>query len=519
MPPICVSSRCKTLIPVRVNILALAFCVFSFAATVYAQQAGGVAPSGPQVRMVRAVVGAKGEPRNGTYVMTDRRTTFYIPDDREVVVYFEWEGPQGRHHCEASVRGPNGEFTTMSSFDYNATQPRFGGYWKMPLSESTPAGSWVFESKVDGESAGDVTFQVIPGATPANLPKAAPLPTVSELYKLVLASTVQIEKLDTKGEPMRSSSGFLTKQGQVTTSFRSIDGARSLRLRFADGSQATTDQVLAWNRRQDWVILAVATGAPALKTAEPKSWNVGDPCSWLDAKNEASRVLSQGQIVGMQPHGSWGERIELSGSYTSTASGGPLVNERGQVIGVLGGILPDSLVNELPSAAQVEGIDLYYSSTNGTSVAINLIPETLPAQPIPLNELWNKGEMTPPIQNSKYVAYGMLSLGIKPGGKSKTLNPATAEMKVSFHRSDGTASAVITFANNETLKSTARVNIYDIDNHPIATGMPEKLNVNRGELSRRTWQFPISALAPGIYRFDLVIGDGVAWRQFFKVTD
>ena len=75
----------------------------------------------------------------------------------------------------------------------------------------------------------------------------------------------------------------------------------------------------------------------------------------------------------MQPHGSWGDRIEISGSYTATASGGPLVNERGQVIGVLGGILPDSLVNDIPSAAQVEAIDLYYSSTNGTSIAINII--------------------------------------------------------------------------------------------------------------------------------------------------
>jgi hypothetical protein len=128
-----------------------------------AQQAGGVAPSGPQVRMVRAVVGAKGEVRNGTYVMTDRRTTFYVPDDREVVVYFEWEGPQGKHHCEASAKGPNGEFSTMSSFDYNAAQPRFGGYWKMPLSENPPAGNWIFESKVDGESGGQATFQVNPG--------------------------------------------------------------------------------------------------------------------------------------------------------------------------------------------------------------------------------------------------------------------------------------------------------------------------------------------------------------------
>ena len=69
--------------------------------------------------------------------------------------------------------------------------------------------------------------------------------------------------------------------------------------------------------------------------------------------------------------------------------------------------------------------------------------------------------MTPPIQNSKYVAYGMLSLGVKPSGKSKKpVNPATAEMKVSFHRGDGIASAIITFANNETLKSTSQVNIW-----------------------------------------------------------
>jgi len=195
-----------------------------------AQQAGGVAASGPEVRMVRVVVGAKGEPRNGTYLMTDRRTTFYVPDDREVVVYFEWEGPLGTHHCEASVRGPSGEFSSMSSFNYTATQPRFGGYWKVPLSEDTPAGNWIVEAKVDGEAAGQATFRIVPGATPANAPKAAPVPSVAELYKLVLASTVQIEKLDASGKVLRRQSGFLARQGEIFTSFRGIDGATTLRV-------------------------------------------------------------------------------------------------------------------------------------------------------------------------------------------------------------------------------------------------------------------------------------------------
>jgi hypothetical protein len=33
------------------------------------------------------------------------------------------------------------------------------------------------------------------------------------------------------------------------------------------------------------------------------------------------------------------------------------------------------------------------------------------------------------------------------------------------------------------------------------------------------WQLQLSNLSPGIYRVDVEVGDGVAWRQFFKLTD
>jgi hypothetical protein len=112
---------------------------------VCAQQAGGgAAPTSAQVRVIRAIAGAKGEVRNGTFVMTEQRATFYAADDREVIVYFEWESTRGVHHCEGTVRGPNGEFASMSSFDYVATQTRFVGFWKVPLSEGSPAGAWTF---------------------------------------------------------------------------------------------------------------------------------------------------------------------------------------------------------------------------------------------------------------------------------------------------------------------------------------------------------------------------------------
>ena len=478
-----------------------------------------MAPSGPQVRMVRGVVGAKGEPRNGTYVMTDRRTTFYVPDDREVVVYFEWEGPQGRHHCEASVRGPNGEFTTMSSFDYTAAQPRFGGYWKMPLSESTPPGNWVFESKVDGESAGQVTFQVVPGATPANRPKEPPLPSLGDLYKLALAYTVQIEKLDPNGKTFRHASGFFSKQGQVVTTFRVIDGATTLKLRLPDGRQIPVDRVLAWNRRQDWVILGVDAEVPTLKIADFKSWNVGDSCYWLDTKDDASRILSQGQIVGMQPHASWGDRIDISGGHSSSAAGGALLNDRGQVIGILGGIRPEALIARITSATEIEAVELYDSTDSGTSVAISLLPQNLPQQFVSLKDLWTKGEMISPVTNSGYVSYGSLGLRSLKGTKWIAPRVGLIDPRAVIHRSDGSVNVNITFSNNENLKSTTQLNLYDLDNRPIAVGKPQKLNLSRGEFIERDWQIPLAPLTPAIYRVDLVIGDGVAWRQFFKLAD
>jgi S1-C subfamily serine protease len=272
-----------------------------------AQQTGGVAPGNSQVRLVRAVVGAKGESRNGGFVMTEARSVFYAPEDREVIVYFEWEGAKGVHDCEGSVHGPGGELANMSSFDYVATQPRFAGFWKVPLSEGTPPGGWTFESRVDGQAAGQVSFQVFVAVKPSNLVTAGPLPTPADIYTHAVAASVDVEKFDSQGHAIGRSSGFFIKDGAVVTSFRAIDGAQTLRLRLSTGEELTSPLIAAWNRRQDWVILPTSGKAnPGLKLVEAKNWNIGDQCYWLEVKSDGSRIISDGQIVGLKSPASWG---------------------------------------------------------------------------------------------------------------------------------------------------------------------------------------------------------------------
>jgi len=178
--------------------------------------------------MVRSVAGTKGEPRGTAFVMSDPRTTFFVPDDRQVIIYFEWEAPRGTHHCEGTLRGPKGQLAVMSSFDYPATEPRFGGFWTVPLLENTTAGAWTFESHVDGESAGTLSFEIVSAKRPADLVKEkAEIPlTSAEIYARAVAASVLVEKLDSKGQPFDASSGFFIDDGLFVTAFRAITSSQ-----------------------------------------------------------------------------------------------------------------------------------------------------------------------------------------------------------------------------------------------------------------------------------------------------
>jgi Trypsin-like peptidase domain len=483
-----------------------------------AQQAGGVASSVPQVRLVRAVVGAKGEQRNGSFAMTEPRSTFYVPDDREVVVYFVWEGVVGKHHCEGTVRGPNGQFANMSSFDYNASQPRFAGYWKVPLSDSTSPGTWVFETHVDGEPAGQATFQVIPGAKPTGLPAAPALPTTADIYKLALSSSLSIDSLDPGGKLIRHGSGVFFKQGLVVTSFRVVEGASALRLRFSDGKEIRVEQLAAWNRSQDWAILAVdSPSASIVKLADPKSWNIGDHCYWLDVNPDGSRVIHDGQIVGMQSPPQSGDRIDISGIYNRWSLGGPLLNEQGQMIGLLGGALPDALLSDYGSDPQSNTPDLSMSTLGGIAIAASLLPTSALGSPKSLPDMLSTGDMIHIVSKSQIINFGLLSNG--PASDPKKHTAIQHNWKSAFQRGDTSAVAIIAFTNVENFKSTTTIKLYDLDNHLVATGKTEKLNITRGQPAERTWTLPLVNLPAGFYRVDILVADDIAWRQYFKITD
>src|SRR5438067_1075400 len=67
----------------------------------------------------------------------DAKTVFDVPQDKEVVVYFEWTGTAGSHRFEGVWKNPLGAEIGRSEFTATSLSGKFSGSWKLLLTEST----------------------------------------------------------------------------------------------------------------------------------------------------------------------------------------------------------------------------------------------------------------------------------------------------------------------------------------------------------------------------------------------
>ena len=482
--------------------------------------AGGVQPSAPLFRVVRSVSGSKGMPQGGRFVMDDPRSVFYAHQDKQVIVYFEWEGPRGPHKFEGFWKDPSGKLVIVSDFQYEATSNQFAGYWTMLLSDGATPGIWTLEARIDGESAGSHTFEVTaaPGA-PAE-PPARRFPSASEIYSEALKATVFVQKLSANGDVAETHSGFFLADGMLVTAFEAIDGASRLRLILADGRRVDSDKVVAWSRWQDWAILRVDSDKlPHLDPAKAASGDVGDRCFFLDVASEGNRVIVDENVTGKNEFPGAGPRLNVSFPSTRQAIGSPLLNEYGDVMGMVGGAL-------MPGATSLDTIELVSTGipmAGATSVIRGGL--AVPIEPIlqklktgethPLAELWTLGQFITPLTAKEFVSYGVTSLGVdKKGGM-----PWPKERREQFSHRDGNASLFVLWDSKEKRKGLTTLRLYNIDNKLLSEAKPLKVDLKVGVQFMSSWDIPVTNLPAGMYRLDVFLDNGPAWRGFFRLVE
>jgi hypothetical protein len=119
------------------------------------QREGGQSQTGEsKFRLIRSISGSRGHEEGGRFVVDDPRTVFRVSDDRQVLVYVEWECVAGQHEFEGLWKNPAGKVVAVSDFKLDVRGRRCSGYFTFLLSETTEAGIWTLEARVDAEVTG-----------------------------------------------------------------------------------------------------------------------------------------------------------------------------------------------------------------------------------------------------------------------------------------------------------------------------------------------------------------------------
>jgi len=514
---------CTTMAFNRSNLLELSplfGAILLLSTASIAQVAGGVQAE-PRFHTIRSVSGSKGTEQAGRYVMEDPRTVFYTPQDKQVIVYFEWQGPIGAHHLEGYWKNPEGKSVIYSDFNFDSKQPRFGAYWILTLSEGIKPGKWSLEAHVDGEMTGTHAFEIAAGSNPGPAVPARRLFPPSDIYKLASGATVAVEKLSTSGQKIFTASGFVVSEGLVVTSFAAIDGASDLGIVFADGKRNETKEVVDFDRWQDWAIVKVPTSSvqQSLVRAQPNSWAVGDRCYFLDVTKDGSRIIADTNVVGISNDQNAGQRLALATTGRGAASGSPVLNEYGEVLAILGGsTIPgaDSLVNS--RAGYFYGGLRLQDDPAARATPINLVREPKADQP-PRTLEWmaQSGQFVMPVEaDEQLVNQASLALNVdnRPG-----LSPMAINEKYEFNKHDGHFVIFVMWAPRTKHSGLVAVRIYTLANRALIASKPAKVNLKANGIMYSSWQIGLEPFQAGIYRVDLTLEDKPIWRSFFRVSD
>ena len=149
------------------------------------------------------------------------------------------------------------------------------------------------------------------------------------------AATVQIRALNARGQAHSSGSGFLVSgDGTIVTNFHVIDGAERLEVELPDGEIYTNVYFVNSDPRRDLAVLKVpADRLVSLRLGDDTGMAVG------------ARVYAMGNPLGQTATFSDGmvsahrtiegvAMLQITAPISSGSSGGPVMNEAGEVIGV-----------------------------------------------------------------------------------------------------------------------------------------------------------------------------------------
>jgi Flp pilus assembly protein TadD len=154
-------------------------------------------------------------------------------------------------------------------------------------------------------------------------------------------SVVTILTFDTNRAPLSQGSGFIVSKNRIVTNYHVVAGSSSASVIFNDGSMTSVKAVTAASRPKDLAIFEAETGnRPALTVGDELELKVGETIYTIGAPKGLASSLSDGLVSAFrQDEGQF--LIQITAPIAPGSSGGPVLNAKGQVVGVATSKLKD----------------------------------------------------------------------------------------------------------------------------------------------------------------------------------
>jgi S1-C subfamily serine protease len=217
--------------------------------------------------------------------------------------------------------------------------------------------------------------------------------SISEVAKQHSRSIVQIVTQDRSGRTLVTGSGFIVKpEGVVVTNYHVIQGAHAASIKTADGDIYDGAFVVDADKRKDLAILKIkALNLPVVKLGDSDKIDVGQHVIAIGNPLGLTGSVTDGIISAIRQVEGY-KVIQLTAPISPGSSGGPLLNDLGEVIGVtfagLGGqnlnlAIPINYAKPLiqfGENSKLVSLEEFNSGTSAVPSAIQAIA-ALPQQP------------------------------------------------------------------------------------------------------------------------------------------
>jgi hypothetical protein len=401
---------------------------------------------------------------------------------------------------------------SISEFEYVARDRLFGAYWSLPITPSSPVGTWTLEATVDGLPTGTLTFEISDIAVIPDSARRRPL-AQSELFERVSSVFVTIERSTQRGGAIGRAAGFLFGPGSIATTLVAVDAADGFQLLMPAGQKEDIASLIAWNRTQDWALLPTMTTHSASLPIAPGVPKVGDRCYSMEPGTGTARLLAECEFIG-QGSSPAGGTLQMIARFSSGfgVPGAPVLNEFGELVGIVSGALTsgaavakigDTLGDIIATRGELRGVAV---------VPASAVRQPAGAMPISIIDLRRQNVLLAPV-----VGVG----SIIGAGFAHSVDRDTGQLidqRTRFSPRDSHFVAFLEWQPQERLRGALALRTYDTAGQLLSQSKPRKIDFKPGP-DRRTSEWELSVPSqPGSYRVEVSLDDAIMWRGFFRVT-